>query len=247
MSGTSASLIDLADTGSRLEGAPAEDILQWAISSVPRFAVSSSFGADSAVLLHLLAQIDPSVPVLFIDTGFHFPETIAYRHQIAELLGLIDVRDLRPDLSVAAQGRLHGGGLYVRDPDLCCAIRKVAPLDAALADFDGWASGLRREQTIDRADTPVIQLVRRGERELVKAAPLARWTGEDLTDYLRRHDLPRHPLADAGYPSIGCAPCTRPVATGDDPRAGRWAGQSKTECGIHLELPLIPAPGGEAS
>jgi phosphoadenosine phosphosulfate reductase len=228
--------LDTANVAARLEGAPAEDILRWALDTVPRFAITSSFGADSAVLLHLLARVDRHTPVLFLETGFHFPETLTYRRDLAAVLGLTDVRDLRPDLDVAAQARLHGGGLYLRDPDRCCAIRKVGPLDAALADFDGWATGVRRDQTLDRADTPVVGAAQRGDRTLVKVAPLASWSAADVERYLTEHDLPRHPLADAGFPSIGCAPCTRPVPSGTDPRAGRWAGTAKSECGIHLEM-----------
>jgi phosphoadenosine phosphosulfate reductase len=220
-----------------LEGVPAEDVLAWARVALPRFAVTSSFGADSAVLLHLVARVDRTVPVLFLETGLHFAETLRFRREIVGRLGLTDVREVRPGLSVAAQAREHGGGLYLRDPDRCCALRKVAPLDGALGGFDGWASGVRRDQTAERAATPVVATARRGERTLVKVAPLAAWTGADVDGYLAAHDLPRHPLADAGFPSIGCAPCTRPVDDGEDPRAGRWAGSAKTECGIHLELP----------
>lgn len=240
--------LDLDHTAARLETASAHDIVRWALATLPRFAVSSSFGADSAVLLHLVAQIDPSVPVLFLETGFHFPETLRYRRDLADLLGLTDVRDLRPALTVGEQASEHGGGLYVRNSDACCAIRKVAPLNAALQEFDGWASGVRRDQTPDRADTPVVSRVFRDDHPLVKVSPLARWSAQDVEDYLARHGLPRHPLAEAGYPSIGCAPCTRRVRPGDDPRAGRWADSGKTECGIHIELPLAQmtqAEGGE--
>ena len=230
--------VDVARAAEELEEASASDILRWAVGHVPRFAVSSSFGADSAVLLHLLAGVDPGVAVLFLETGFHFPETLRYRRDLAQLLGLTNVVDLRPRLTVGEQAREHGGGLYVRDADACCAIRKVEPLNRALAEFDGWASGVRRDQTPERADTPVVQVVTREGRELVKVSPLARWSARDVEDYLRDHRLPRHPLAEAGYPSIGCAPCTRAVAPGEDPRAGRWAGSAKTECGIHIELPV---------
>jgi phosphoadenosine phosphosulfate reductase len=229
--------IDTDHAAARLEDASAQVILRWAVEALPRFAVTSSFGADSAVLLHLLASIDPHVPVLFLETGLHFPETLRYRREVASLLGLTDVRDLPPALSVAEQARQYGGGLYLRDPDRCCALRKVAPLDAALADFDGWATGVRRAQTLARAETPVVAVVVRGERRLVKVAPLARWSDGDITAYLERHGLPRHPLADRGYASIGCAPCTRPVGDGEGSRSGRWAATAKTECGIHLELP----------
>jgi phosphoadenosine phosphosulfate reductase len=221
----------------QLEGAPAEDILSWARTAIPRFAVTSSFGADSAVLLHLVARVDPRIPVLFLDTGFHFAETLRFRRDLVARLGLADVRGLRAPSSVEDQARELGGGLYLRDPDRCCALRKVAPLDAALEGFDGWASGVRREQTSERSTTPVVGTADRAGRTLVKVAPLATWTTAQVEDHLVAHDLPRHPLADAGYPSIGCAPCTRAVAAGEDPRAGRWAGSAKTECGIHLEPP----------
>ena len=227
---------DIVTVAADLEHASATEILRWAVDTLPRFAVSSSFGADSAVLLHLLAQVDPDVPVLFIDTGFHFPETLAYRRDLARRLGLTDVRDLRPRITVAQQARELGGGLYLRDPDTCCALRKVAPLDEALAEFDGWATGVRRTQTRNRVGTPVVGLAQKGGRPLLKIAPLARWTPEQVEAHLDAHSLPRHPLAELGiYPSIGCAPCTRPVRPGDDPRAGRWAGSQKTECGIHLD------------
>jgi phosphoadenosine phosphosulfate reductase len=184
--------------------------------------------------------------VLFLDTGLHFPDTLAFRRDLVARLGLADVRDLRAGDSVTEQARQHGGGLYLRDPDRCCAIRKVVPLDLALAGFDGWASGVRREQTPDRATLPVVGTAAKGGRALVKVAPLAAWTTADTDAYLAAHELPRHPLADLGFSSIGCAPCTRAVVPGDDPRAGRWAGQGKTECGIHLELPpgraLDPPP-----
>lgn len=235
-------LLDVEHAAARLEQAPAEDILRWAVTTLPRFAVSSSFGADSAVLLHLVAQVDPDIPVLFLETGFHFAETLTFRRDLVARLGLRDVRDLRPELTVARQASEHGGGLYLRDPDTCCAIRKVAPLNTALREFDGWASGVRRDQTAERADTPIAQVVERNGQPLVKVSPLARWSAQDIEGYLDRHDLPRHPLADEGFPSIGCAPCTRRVTPHEDPRAGRWAGTAKTECGIHIELP--PLEGG---
>lgn len=227
---------DVVTVAADLEFASATEILRWSIANVPRFAVSSSFGADSAALLHLLAQVDPDVPVLFIDTGFHFPETLAYRRDLALRLGLTDVRDLRPQMTVAEQARELGAGLYLRDPNTCCALRKVAPLNDALADFDGWATGVRRTQTLSRAGTPVVGLVDKGGRSLLKVAPLARWSPARIEGYLDDNHLPRHPLGELGvFPSIGCAPCTRPIRPGDDPRAGRWAGTDKTECGIHLD------------
>jgi phosphoadenosine phosphosulfate reductase len=223
-----------AEAATMLEGRPADRILAWAAAVVPRFVVTSSFGADAAVLLHLVSEVCPEVPVLFLETGFHFDETLAYRRRLARDLGLT-VLDLRPDLSVAQQARRHGDRLFERDPDACCRMRKTVPLRRALASFDGWATGVRRVQTPERAATPIVEARQHDGRWLVKVAPLATWTDEDVDAHLDRHDLPRHPLVDAGYASIGCAPCTRAVAAGEDPRAGRWAGfDGKTECGIHL-------------
>ena len=228
---------EVAAAAAELDGAPAVQILRWGRERIPRFAVSSSFGADSATLLSLVAEVDPMLPVLFLDTGLHFAETLAYRRQLTAALGLGNVIDVTPALTVTQQAAEHGGGLYLRDPDACCAIRKVAPLDEALAGYDGWASGVRRGQTPDRADTPAVSLVRRGGRDLLKVAPLINWTAADVAGHRRLRDLPVHPLVERGFGSIGCAPCTRPTAPGEDARAGRWAGHVKTECGIHLEDP----------
>lgn len=217
-----------------LEGKAAERILAWACAVVPRFTVTSSFGAESAVLLHMVSQVAPEVPVLFIDTDFHFPETLDYRRRLAGELGLTVV-DARPLLSPAEQEQRYGAALYERDPDACCRMRKTEPLRNALAGYDGWATGVRRVQTPERSMTPIVEARRHDDRWLSKVAPLAQWTDEDVEAYLRRHDLPRHPLVSVGYRSIGCAPCTRPVADGDDVRAGRWAAFAKTECGLHLE------------
>ncbi len=193
-----------------------------------RMAVVSSFGADSAMLLALVADIDRSVPVLFLETGMHFPETLAYRDALVDRLGLTDVRDIRPaPASVAA--RDPRGDLHLFVPDDCCALRKVAPLDQALAPFAAWATGRRRHQAATRAALP-FQEIADGR---VKFNPLADWTAGRIRDELDRRRLPRHPLVARGYASIGCAPCTRAVRPGEDARAGRWAGQTKTECGIH--------------
>lgn len=222
------------EAATMLEDKPAESILRWAAGVVPRFAVTSSFGADSAVLLHLVSDVAPQVPVLFLDTGFHFDETLVFRRELARELGLT-VLDMQPDLSVSQQAQRYGAELYKRDPDACCGMRKTAPLRRALANFDGWATGVRRSQTPERAGTPVVEARPHAGRYLVKVAPLARWSDDDVAAYLDEHDLPRHPLVEQGYPSIGCWPCTRQVTDGSDPRAGRWAEfDGKTECGIHL-------------
>lgn len=227
--------LDVAAAAADLEGSPATDILAWARATIPRFCVTSSFGADSAVLLSLVAQVDPDIPVLFLDTGFHFAESLAYRHQLSEYLGLRAVVDISPELSVGEQARLYGDALYDRDPDVCCGLRKVAPLADALRGYDGWATGVRRSQTPDRATTPPVAVAVEGGRRLLKVSPLAAWTAADVAGHRRLHDLPPHPLTTRGFGSIGCAPCTRPVRPDEDPRAGRWSGQAKNECGIHLQ------------
>jgi phosphoadenosine phosphosulfate reductase len=228
--------LDVAAVAAALDGASAVEVLRWARLAIPRFCVTSSFGVDSAVLLSLVAEVDPDIPVLFIDTGLHFHESLAYRRELAAHLGLRTVVDVRPAVTVEAQAREHGAGLYLRDPDACCAIRKVEPLDdALLAGYDGWATGVRRSQTDARAGTPVVSAEHRAGRRLLKVAPLAGWTAADVAGHRAARDLPPHPLAARGFASVGCAPCTRPTRPGEDPRAGRWAGSDKTECGIHLE------------
>ncbi len=193
-----------------------------------RIAVVSSFGAESAVLLALVAEIDPTTPVLFVDTGQHFPETLAYRDTLAWHLGLSDLRS--PSLTPAEQAAHDPDGeLWAFDPEACCRLRKVAPLDRALAPFEAWITGRKRHQAFTRTALPVHERV----DGRVKVNPLAAWTPAQIMAEFERRALPRHPLAENGYLSIGCAPCTRAVAAGEDPRAGRWAGMAKVECGIH--------------
>ena len=221
------------EAAAHLDGKPAERILAWAAGVVPRFSVTSSFGAEAAVLLHMVSRVAPQVPVIFLDTDFHFSETIDYRRRLARDLG-VTVLDVRPALSPSQQAKRFGENLFDRDPDTCCALRKTEPLRRALVNFDGWATGVRRVQTPERAATPVVEARRHDERWLVKVAPLADWTDADVLAYQEAHDLPVHPLVKAGYRSIGCQPCTMPIAEGQDPRAGRWAAFGKTECGLHL-------------
>jgi phosphoadenosine phosphosulfate reductase len=193
-----------------------------------RVALVSSFGADSIVLLHLAASIDPSVPVLFVDTGRHFPETLGYVADVRDLLRLKDLRSVRPDAAevLRLDPREERAGY---DPDGCCDLRKVQPLAEALAPFAAWVSGRKRFQADTRAALPAVER----EQGKIKLNPLADWNSADLEAYRIAHDLPQHPLAPLGYPSIGCAPCTSRVAPGEDPRAGRWRGLDKVECGIH--------------
>jgi len=195
-----------------------------------RLALVSSFGAESAVLLHLAAQVSKAIPVLFLDTGMLFGQTLDYRKSLAASLGLTDVRDLRPAFADLATGDPKAD-LWRTDTDGCCHIRKVLPLDRALAGFDGWITGRKRFHGGDRLRLPVVEAA--GEQ--LKFNPLANWSKAQLDAYVVEHALPAHPLVAQGFPSIGCWPCTKPV---DDPsadvRAGRWQGQDKTECGIHV-------------
>lgn len=210
---------------------PAERIVELAIREefAGQIAAVSSFGADSAVLLDIVRRVDPGLPVLFLDTGKHFEETLSYRDALAADFGLTDVRVLTPDEAalerVDPDGRLHQS-----DTDACCDVRKVEPLARGVAPFGAWFTGRKRFQASTRSAMPVFEAV--GPR--VRVNPLARWTTGDQADYMRRHRLRENPLVAYGYLSIGCFPCTQPVKPGDDARSGRWAGLAKVECGIHL-------------
>jgi phosphoadenosine phosphosulfate reductase len=196
-----------------------------------RTALVSSFGAESAVLLDMVATVDPATPVIFLDTGKLFAETQAYREETVELLRLRDVRVIRPGTAEVARHD-KGGDLWRRDPDLCCHIRKTEPLQDALEGFAGWITGRKRFQAGLRSQLPIIEPEWSSGR--IKLNPLALWSAEDVERYLLLRNLPKHPLLDRGYRSIGCITCTRAVASGEAARAGRWWGLDKTECGIHL-------------
>ncbi|MDQ2803143.1 MAG: phosphoadenylyl-sulfate reductase [Pseudomonadota bacterium] len=197
-----------------------------------RIALVSSFGAESAVLLHMVAAIDRNTPVIVLDTGKLFAETLRYRETLAARLRLTDMRAARPEPARLARVDARGE-LWRSDPDLCCWQRKVEPLDAALEGFAAWITGRKRFQGNTRRTLQPIETA----DGRTKINPLAGWSEADIADYFRRHDLPPHPLAAQGYRSVGCAPCTRPVRAGEDARAGRWAGRAKAECGIHLRRP----------
>lgn len=216
-----------------LERAPATEILRWATHHIPRLAVASSFGTESAVLLHLVSQVAPHLPVLFVDTGMHFDVTLAYRRELARRLGLM-VIDVHPDPHELQTVEGTPVPLHARDPGRCCELRKLAPMSRALRGLDGWVTGARRCQTPARADLPIVGNDPRFGADFVSVAPLATWTDDDIASHLRRHRLPPHPLAAQGYPSVGCAPCTARVGPGADPRDGRWPGTARTECGLHL-------------
>ena len=196
-------------------------------------AVVSSFGAESAVLLHLVSQIDPGLPVLFLETGKHFPETLAYRDTLVERLGLTNLRNLTPDAAELA-AKDESGLRWSYDPDGCCELRKVKPLARALGSFDATITGRKAFQSGTRAALPRFEIDGSDAMGRLKINPLIDWSPEMIADYIALHDLPPHPLVAEGYPSIGCSPCTSKVAQGEDERAGRWRGWDKVECGIHV-------------
>ena len=194
-------------------------------------AIVSSFGAESAALLHLVSQIDASVPVLFLETGKHFPETLAYRDLLTDRLGL-NLVNVYPDLE-DLRSRDESGLRWSSDPDGCCELRKVRPLEKALSGFDASLTGRKAFQSSTRANLPRFEIDTSDAQGRFKVNPLIDWDADRIAAYFDEHDLPRHPLVDRGFTSIGCSPCTRAVAPGEDPRAGRWAGWDKVECGIH--------------
>jgi phosphoadenosine phosphosulfate reductase len=223
------SLEGLAQDAARdLEGASAHEIIQWAARTFgERFAVTASM-ADG-VLSHVAGDAVPGITVLFLDTGYHFAETIGTRDAIAATYP-VKVETIMHPLRVP-EHEAEYGRLYEIDPELCCAIRKVWPLDRALRPYDAWAGGVRRAESITRSDTPVVAWD--AKRRKVKVNPLATWSDAQVDAYVAEHDILVNPLREIGYTSIGCEPCTRPVAPGQDPRSGRWSGRAKTECGIH--------------
>lgn len=221
---------ELDAVNAKLADATAEEIVAWADGAFDALAMTSSFQTQSLPLLHIVSRVAPDVPILFLDTGYHFPETIAYRDRVAADLGL-NLQVLHGDKSAEHAAQQGPDPLHVTDPDTCCFINKVEPLEAALDGFDGWISGIRRDQTSDRADAAIVE----DTGDIVRVHPVLAWTADDVQAYLERHDLPRHPLSDRGYTSIGCQPCTR-RPTGDDPRSGRWHDRDKVECGIHTTL-----------
>jgi phosphoadenosine phosphosulfate reductase len=230
----------VAELNAQLRDASPKEILRAAIEMYgDKLAMVSSFGAESAVLLHMAAQIRKDLPVLFLDTGMLFGQTLDYRQQLAAKLGLTDVRDLRPQFQDLA---VHdpSADLHKTDTDACCHIRKVLPLDRALSGFGAWITGRKRFHGGDRLRLAVVE---KAEGK-VKFNPLANWGKAELDAYAKGHDLPPHPLVAFGYPSVGCWPCTAPVEDGQDVRAGRWAGSDKTECGIHVERARAPVEVG---
>ncbi|WP_426564938.1 phosphoadenylyl-sulfate reductase [Angustibacter sp. McL0619] len=213
-----------------LDGAPALEIVRWAVEATGgNIAVAGSM--QDSVTSHLVSQVRPGVDVLFLDTGYHFRETLRMRDRVQGQLD-VNVVDVLPKQTVAEQDAEYGPRLHDRDPGLCCFLRKVAPLAEALAPYDAWVTGLRREESATRANTPVVSWD--DKHDMIKVCPLATWTADDVENYQVEHGLLRNALVLQGYSSIGCAPCTRRVDPGADPRSGRWAGTDKVECGIHI-------------
>jgi phosphoadenosine phosphosulfate reductase len=250
-------LRDRIDTGPRFtehdavrlnrmfRGSSTQEMLESVIRDnlAGEIALVSSFGAESAVLLHLVAQVDPGVPVLFLETGKHFPETLAYRDELVERIGLKNLVNLYPCLG-ELEARDETGLRWSYDPDGCCEIRKVKPLARALADYDATFTGRKAFQASTRAHLPRFEIDTSDAQGRLKINPLIDWDAGQIEGYMIQHDLPRHPLVAQGYPSIGCSPCTSMVAPGEDPRSGRWKGWDKTECGIHSDGAVSELPPG---
>lgn len=226
------SAVEMARAAEALAGETPQHILRWAVHTFgPRLTMATAFGAEGCCLIHMLAEVGPGVRIFNLDTGYQFDETLQLRERIKTRYG-IEVEMVRPELTVAEYEAEHGGPLYRIRPDQCCHDRKLVPLRRAVAGYDAWVSAIRRDQTADRGKAAVVQ----GDAKfnLVKVNPLLNWTKKDVWAFVVKHDVPYNPLHDQGYPSIGCWPCTRPVAEGEDERAGRWAGTLKKECGLHV-------------
>jgi phosphoadenosine phosphosulfate reductase len=233
--------VNVAALNDHLRGGSPERVLEVALAACAgRIAMVSSFGSESAVLLHMLSRIAPATPVLFLDTGHLFGQTLDYRKRLAARLGLLDVRDLRPAYAdLATQDPT--ADLHKTDADACCAVRKVAPLDLGLRGFEAWITGRKRFHGGSRLHLPVVEAA----EGRVKFNPLASFGKEELDAYASRHTLPSHPLVEFGYASVGCWPCTKPTDAGSDVRSGRWAGSEKTECGIHTRRGYTAAPSAD--
>ena len=231
--GTPALTADQIAAASRqLDGASPQAVLRWAVDTFgPKLTMATAFGAEGCCLIHMLAEIEPNLRIFNLDTGYQFEETLALRERIKARYG-VEVELVRPELTVAEYEAEHGGPLYVHRPDQCCHDRKIVPLRRAVVGYDAWVSAIRGDQTQHRAVAGVVQWD--AKFNLVKVNPLLSWTRKDVWNFVLRHDVPYNPLHDRHYPSIGCWPCTRPVADGEDERAGRWAGTVKKECGLHV-------------
>lgn len=226
-----AETIDLLSVAEELEGQGPEAALGWALDAYhPQLAIASSFGLEDVCLIHMAHAIQPDVRVFYLDTDLLFPETYDTIRRLSDRLGMDFIR-VPASLTLDEQAKEHGPRLWTRNPDLCCEIRKVIPLKGFLAGEKAWVTGIRRDQSPARQNARIVEWD--PKFSLVKVNPLVLWTADHVWDYVRSHDVPFNPLHEQGYPSIGCVPCTRAVKPGEDPRAGRWAGVEKTECGLH--------------
>lgn len=224
-------LAELHEVSLSLENATPQEILQWAVDRFQdQFTFATAFGPEGMTILHFLAEVAPHVRVFNLDTGYQFAETLQLRDRVAERYG-IDVELVQPETSVEEYEAIHGGPLYLRDSNQCCFDRKIVVLRRALMGYQSWASAIRRDQSPDRANIPIVGWD--AKFRLVKVSPLATWKKDDIWRLIMNEKIPYNPLHDQGYPSIGCRPCTRAVQFGEDERAGRWSGQAKTECGLH--------------
>ena len=224
--------LDVESLNREFENKSPQDVIRWAVQEFPvKLAMTSSFGSESGVLLHMVSQIKAELPILFIETGFHFPETLQYKKDLIQRFGLTNVIDLKADPKRREELIKEYDEIpYEKNPDLCCQINKVDSLDEALKEYHAWMTGIRRHQSDARKS---VRVVEEYTGEHFKISPLTSMTSRDCWWYLKEHNIPKHPLTEKGYLSIGCWPCTRPVQEGDDERSGRWAGKAKTECGIH--------------
>jgi phosphoadenosine phosphosulfate reductase len=226
-------LAELKRYSEQLDGKTPQEIISWAVGKYfPKLTMATAFGPEGCVIIHMLGQIEPRTHVFNLDTGYQFQETLELRDRIAKRYG-IEVEMRRPETTVAEYEAANGGPLYRTNPDQCCFDRKVKVLRESIAGWTAWMSGIRRDQSIDRAGAPIVGWDRKFG--LVKISPLANWTKKDIWKMITDHDIPYNPLHDQGYSSIGCWPCTRAVMFGEDERAGRWSGTAKTECGLHTK------------
>jgi phosphoadenosine phosphosulfate reductase len=226
-------ITELAAASQNLEAATPEEILEWAVQRfAPRFTMATAFGPEGMVIIHWLSRIAPETPIFNLDTGYQFKETLELRDRVAQRYG-IHVELKRPDLSVEEYEAPHREPLYKTDPNRCCADRKIAVLRKAAQGMDAWASAIRRDQSPDRAQAPIVGWDKKFQ--LVKVSPLANWTKSQVWSLIVKENIPYNPLHDQGYTSIGCWPCTRATMLGEDERAGRWSGFAKTECGLHTQ------------
>jgi phosphoadenosine phosphosulfate reductase len=227
---------DIATLNVGFEEAQPNDILAWALekSGLDRIAIASAFQAEGTVVIHMATRIAPDVPILFLETGFQFAETLAFKQRLTELMGL-NVVDLVGEYTTDRQAAEFGERLFERNSEMCCELNKVRPMFEALRGLDGWITSVRRDSSPSRAETPIVERYElEPGRDIVKVNPMANWTKPQVWQYLTEHELPHNPLYDLGYSSIGCAPCTRLRFAGEPERAGRWAGIAKWECGIHV-------------